>query len=156
MTDTDLTRLPDVREQRPLGYWLKHIDGAIEENFGRLLAADGLNRRGWQVLNALSYEPITIAELDDTMAAFLSTDEPTMRPYVDRFVERGWAHIADDDTATLTDEGRQAHQRVSEKSGILRAQVMECLSPEEYGLLVNLLQRVATHLDALTAETPRQ
>lgn len=48
---TDLTQLPDVREQRPLGYWLKHIDGAIEESMGRLFAADGLNRRGWQVLN---------------------------------------------------------------------------------------------------------
>ncbi|MFF2507772.1 hypothetical protein ACFVTY_31060 [Streptomyces sp. NPDC058067] len=74
---SDLTQLPDVGEQRPLGYWLKHLDGAIEESMGPLFATDGLNRRGWQVLNAISYAPITIAELDETLAAFPS---PTSRP----------------------------------------------------------------------------
>ncbi|TDC86102.1 hypothetical protein E1193_00015 [Micromonospora sp. KC606] len=150
---TDLTQLPNVREQRPLGYWLRYIDGAIEESLGRLFAADGLNRRGWQVLNTISYDPITIAKLDETMAAFLSVDEPTMRPYVDRFVEWGWAHVADDGAVALTDEGRQAHQRVSEQSGALRVRMMECLSSEEHEALMELLQRLATHLDALAAET---
>ncbi|MGW3209295.1 MarR family winged helix-turn-helix transcriptional regulator [Streptomyces sp. NPDC001135] len=153
---TDLTQLPNVREQRPLGYWLKHIDGAIEESLGRLFATDGLNRRGWQVLNTISYGPITIAELDETMAAFLSADEPTMRPYVDRFIERGWAHTADDGAVALTGEGRRAHQRVAEQSGALRVRMMECLSSEEHTVLMELLQRVATHLDALAVETPRQ
>ncbi|RVU20924.1 MarR family transcriptional regulator [Streptomyces antnestii] len=153
---TDLTQLPDVREQRPLGYWLKHIDGAIEESMGRLFATDGLNRRGWQVLNTISYAPITIAELDETLAAFLSTDEPTLRPYVDRFIERGWAHAADDGSVALTGEGRRGHQRVSEQVGALRVRMMECLSSEEHTVLMELLQRVATHLDALPVETPCQ
>ncbi|MFF7020036.1 hypothetical protein ACFY97_03290 [Streptomyces klenkii] len=55
---------------------MKHIDRAIEQSLGRLFAADGLNRRAWQVLNTISYGPISIAELDETMAAFLSADEP--------------------------------------------------------------------------------
>ncbi|MEU6657839.1 hypothetical protein [Streptomyces sp. NPDC046821] len=152
---TDLTRLPNVREQRPLGYWLRHIDGAIEGSMGRLFAADGLNRRGWQVLNTISCDPITIVELDEAMAAFLSADEPTMRPYVDRLVERGWAHMADDGAVALTGEGRRAHERVSEQSGALRVRMMECLSSEEHAVLMELLQRIATHLDALAVETPK-
>lgn len=34
--------------------------------------------------------------------------------------------------------------------------MMECLSSEEHTALMELLQRVATHLDALAVETPRQ
>lgn len=146
-----MTQLPNVREQRPLGYWLKHIDGAIEESFGRLLAADGLTRRSWQVLNTLSYAPITVAEVDETMAAFLSGDEPTMRSYVDQFAERGWMHVTDTDVVALTDEGKRVHQRVSERVGAERVRMMECLSPEDYQVLMSLLQRVAAHLDALAA-----
>ncbi|MFF3607509.1 MarR family winged helix-turn-helix transcriptional regulator [Streptomyces sp. NPDC002463] len=146
---TDPTRQPDVREQRPLGYWLKHIDGAIEESLGRLLAADGLDRRAWQVLNTLACGPITTAGLDGTMAAFLSADEPTLRPHADRFVEHGWARRNGDDVLTLTDEGRTAHRRISERVGTLRLRLMECLSPEEHTVLMELLRRLATHLDAL-------
>lgn len=151
---TDMTRLPNVREQRPLGYWLKYIDAAITESLGRLFAADGLNRRAWQVLNTMSYGPITVAALDETMAAFLSADEPTMRPHVERFVERGWAQVADDGSVTLTGEGRGAYEQVSERSGALRVRMMECMSADEYEVLMGLLQRLAAHLDALAAEAP--
>ncbi|MFD7510144.1 MarR family winged helix-turn-helix transcriptional regulator [Streptomyces sp. NPDC059853] len=147
---------PGLREQRPFGYWLKHIDRAIEENMSRLFTMDGLNRRGWQVLNTVSYGPITMAELDETMAAFLSAEEPTMRPYIDRFAERGWTSTAGDGAVTLTSEGRQAHQRVAEQTGVLRDRMMQCLSPEQYKVLMELLQRVAAHLDALAVETPGQ
>ncbi|CAL9538796.1 MarR family winged helix-turn-helix transcriptional regulator [Streptomyces sp. enrichment culture] len=150
----DTTRLPSVREQRPLGYWLKHIDGALTENMDRLLAADGLDRRAWQVLNTLSYGPITVAALDETMTAFLSADEPTTRSQVERFVERGWAGQAGDGRVTLTEEGRRAHERASERARALRMRMMECLSADEYGVLMELLQRVATHLDALAAGEP--
>ncbi|MFG2736313.1 MarR family winged helix-turn-helix transcriptional regulator [Streptomyces harbinensis] len=153
---TDLTQVSSTREQRPFGYWLKHIDGAIEENMSRLFAMDGLNRRGWQVLNTISHGPVTVAELDDTMDAFLSADEPTMRPCIDRFAERGWTSTADDGAVTLTEEGRRAHQRVAEQTGVLRDRMMQCLSPQEYRVLMELLQRVATHLDALAVETPGQ
>ncbi|MGW4161210.1 MarR family winged helix-turn-helix transcriptional regulator [Streptomyces sp. NPDC004788] len=144
--------MPDVRKERPLGYWLRHIDGTLEDTMGRLFAADGLTRRGWQVLNTLSYEPIALPDVDAAMAAFLTADEPTMRPYVDEFVARGWAHRADDELISLTAEGRAGHRRVAEKTRTFRTRVVECLAPEEHAALMELLQRVAGHLDALAAE----
>ncbi|MFJ9825591.1 MarR family winged helix-turn-helix transcriptional regulator [Streptomyces sp. NPDC101160] len=144
--------MPDVRKHRPLGYWLRHIDGALEDTMARLFAADGLTRRGWQVLNTLSYEPIALPDVDATMAAFLTADEPTMRPYVDELVARGWAHRTDDELIALTAEGREGHRRVAEKTRAFRAQVVECLAPEEHTALMELLQRVAGHLDTLAAE----
>lgn len=79
-----------------------------------------------------------------------------MRPHVERFVERGWARAAGDGSVTLTEEGRRAYGRVSERSGALRARMMECLSANEHEVLMELLQRVAAHLDALAAEAPKQ
>ncbi|WMX44991.1 MarR family winged helix-turn-helix transcriptional regulator [Streptomyces roseicoloratus] len=144
--------LHDGTTQRPLGYWLKHIDGALEASMARLFAADSLTRRGWQVLNTVAQGPASLAGLDKALAPFLSADEPTVRPYVDDLAGRGWAHVTGDGTVTLTEEGRRAHERIAEQVGALRARVTESLSPEEYGMLVGLLQRVAAHLDA---EEPR-
>ena len=135
--------------KRPFGYWIKHIDGRIEESFATLLAAEDLTRRGWQVLNTISDAgSITVAEVDSAMGPFLSPAEPTMRPYADEFVKRGWAALAGSDVITMTEDGRLAHRRVSSQVAGLRDRMSECLSPEEYELLMNLLQRVAAHLDA--------
>ena len=123
------------------------LDGAEHQSArSRLINAerDGDVRAGARL--------VAIAELDETMAAFLSADEPTMRPHIDRFVERGWTYTADDGAVALTGEGRRAHQRVAEQSGALRVRMMECLSSEEHTVLTELLQRVATHLDALAVE----
>ncbi|MFB7863610.1 MarR family winged helix-turn-helix transcriptional regulator [Streptomyces sp. NPDC056069] len=144
--------MEDVRTQRPFGYWLKHIDGAIESAMARLFAADDLPRRGWQVLNTVSSEPVSLSRIDEIMTAFRSADEPSMRPYVDDLVRRGWAGTDADGTVALTGEGRAAHRRIAERVGVLRTQVTECLSPEEFRTLTSLLQRVGEHLDTLAAE----
>lgn len=134
-------------KQRPLGYWLKHLDGAIEDSFVRLLADEGLVRRSWQVLNTLSNGPITVAELDATMAPFLSDAEPTMRPQVDALVARGWADAGG--VVTLTAAGRLAHERISSRVYGERARMMKCLKPGEYEALMEVLQRIAHHLEAV-------
>lgn len=139
---------PDARTQRPIGYWLRHIDGALDANLGRLLAADGLTRRGWQVLNTLSYEPVTIAGLDRTLDAFVSPGEPTMRPQVERLAELGWARL-DGDTAELTEEGVLAHRRVRDAIGVQRARMIECFTPDEFASLMEMLQRFAAHLETV-------
>ncbi|WP_370414945.1 MarR family winged helix-turn-helix transcriptional regulator [Streptomyces fradiae] len=145
--------MEDLRTQRPLGYWLKHIDGAIEAAMARLFAADDLTRRGWQVLNTLSYEPITPSRIDETLAPFLSPAEPSTRPYVDALVHRGWARPGPADTIQLTAPGHAAHRRIAEQVTALRSRVTESLSPEEYGTLLTLLRRVADHLDATEPRT---
>jgi hypothetical protein len=42
---------------RPIGYWLKRLDRAIEDGFDRDLASWSLTRRHWQILNTLSGGP---------------------------------------------------------------------------------------------------
>ena len=44
--------------QRPIGYWLKHLDRLIEASFERIFADEGLTRRDWQVLSTLDAAPM--------------------------------------------------------------------------------------------------
>jgi len=133
---------------RPLGYWIKEIDRRIEEDFGRLLADEGLTRRHWQVLHTIAQGPVTSAELDRALAPFLSAGSPTVRPQADDLADRGWALMTSDGTATLTPAGREAHDRVAARVGAARARVIEGLSEADYVTLVGLLERVAGNLAA--------
>ncbi len=87
------------------------------------------------------------------MTPFLSDDEPTMRPYLDRFAERGWVRVADADVVAMAEEGKRAHQRIAQRVGAQRAQMTECLSPDGYRMLMNLLRRVGAHLETQVPET---
>ena len=143
---------PDVRRDRPIGYWLKHIDRGIETGFARLLAAHGLNRRGWQVLNTLARAPATRARLDAALAPFLTDDEPTVAGYADTLVTRGHATydcdgLGDGGTYALTAAGRDTHARVAALVHAQRARVIAGLTPEDYTTLLRLLRRIATNLD---------
>jgi hypothetical protein len=42
---------PDVTEQQPIGYWLKHADKVITEHVDRVLSDNGFTRFRWQALN---------------------------------------------------------------------------------------------------------
>ncbi|MFF4818191.1 MarR family winged helix-turn-helix transcriptional regulator [Kitasatospora sp. NPDC001309] len=141
--------LPDVPGQRPLGYWLRHIDGAIEQSMARLFAADALSRRDWQVLNTLSHGPTDTAALDTALAAFLCPEEPTVRPHLEGLAARGWVTLDADGRAALTGQGRSAHRRVAAQVAGLRERLAACLTPQELTTLTNLLVRWAGHLDTL-------
>jgi hypothetical protein len=43
--------------ERPIGYWLKHLDRLIEEAFGDALAEQALSRRHWQAMKGPSQKP---------------------------------------------------------------------------------------------------
>jgi hypothetical protein len=55
-TDEEETMRED---RRPIGYWLKHLDGLIEAAVERALAGQGVTRRHGQALNTLQERPST-------------------------------------------------------------------------------------------------
>ncbi|MGC9671491.1 MarR family winged helix-turn-helix transcriptional regulator [Planosporangium sp. 12N6] len=138
-------------QRRPLGYWIKQIDRAVEANLDRLLSIEDLGRRSWQVLNTIAQAPVTLADLDAAVAPFLSDDEPTTRPYVDALAARGWVEIRAGESFTLTGEGERAYRRVASRVHAARARIVEGLSAQEYETLVDLLERVAANLKVTPA-----
>jgi len=139
-------------EDRPIGYWIKAIDAGVEAEFAELLAAEGLNRRGWQVLNTLARGPVTGAELDAALAPFRDAAEPTVTGHADAFVTRGWA--VRPDAYELTASGRDAHARIAADVHAARARIIDGLTAEEYATLLDLLQRVAANLPGNPGEPP--
>lgn len=141
-------------EDRPIGYWIKTIDAGVEADFARLLSAESLNRRGWQVLNTLARGPATAAELDDVLAPFRDAAEPTVAGYADALVDRGWAARTPRGAYALTGTGRTAHTRVAADVHTARARIIDGLTGQEYQTLVGLLKRVAGNLPGKPGEAP--
>ncbi|HZE39069.1 MAG TPA: hypothetical protein VE172_09695 [Stackebrandtia sp.] len=133
---------------KPMGYWLKHIDRGLENNFAALLETEGLNRRRWQILNTVATDAVDADALDAALRPFLTEAEPTVRPQLDALVAQGWIALGDNDSLTLTDDGRAAYERVNARVQRLRAEVIDGLSPEDYRALVEMLRRIASNVDA--------
>ncbi|HEU4909957.1 MAG TPA: hypothetical protein VFT17_13930, partial [Propionibacteriaceae bacterium] len=49
---------------RPIGYWLKKLDGLIDAEFERQLGEASLSRRQWQVLSLIEDGPRSVPELE--------------------------------------------------------------------------------------------
>ncbi|XKK39347.1 MarR family transcriptional regulator [Nocardiopsis sp. ARC36] len=129
----------------PIGYWLKHLDRLIENDFDRVLASESLGRRHWQVLNSLHTEPGTIADLDRRLAPFLEEDESTVAPAVDRLRELGWVEglVA----LALTPRGEAEHDKLLARVTEARARLTRGIGDEEYRVAVDVLERMSANLE---------
>ncbi|RDI69207.1 MarR family winged helix-turn-helix transcriptional regulator [Nocardia pseudobrasiliensis] len=134
---------------KPLGYWLKHIDRGIEQNFTTLLGTEGIVRRSWQLLHTLAVTgPRTLPELDRAVAPFLDESDPTVVPYLEPLITKGWVAF-DNDVYALTPAGHPAHDALFARIGTQREAIIEGLTPDDYETLIALLRRIADNVDAL-------
>jgi DNA-binding MarR family transcriptional regulator len=131
---------------RPLGYWVKHLDTLLESSLDRVLARSGIRRRHWQVLGVLREGPQTRAQVAEAMLAFWVAASVTQTDVVDDLVRRGWAEI-DGDVYALTADGEEAYSRVSLDVATLRAQVTDGFTAEEYARIIDALARMAANLE---------
>jgi DNA-binding MarR family transcriptional regulator len=124
-------------DNKPIGWWLKEVDRLLEASFEQVLAADGLNRRQWQALNAAA-GPDSIAT---ALAPFLTGDPAELAAVTDPLVARGWL-----DGERLTDEGRAALTALTEKVQLQRRRVTAGVSDEEYVATIGVLRQMAQNL----------
>ncbi len=160
--------------RRPIGWWLKHVDGLLDLVFEAALGAQDVTRRQWQILNGLS-EGTPPAELLASLTVF--EESGGVHEALASLVERGWLHsghrmnrdigtapaAASDEppvgaTGTrvetsetphveLTDEGRRQHARIAEGIRAMRTSVTEGLSADDYRAVVTGLARMAENLE---------
>ncbi|WP_017586427.1 MarR family winged helix-turn-helix transcriptional regulator [Nocardiopsis ganjiahuensis] len=129
----------------PIGFWLKHLDRLIENDFDRTLASESLGRRQWQVLNSLHGEPGTVLQLDQRLTPFLEEDETTVAPAVEALRQRGW--VSGLVSLELTPEGRRAHEELLERVKETRNRICQGISDQEYRDTVNVLERMSANLE---------
>jgi DNA-binding MarR family transcriptional regulator len=134
-------------DRRPIGFWLKHLDGLIEANFERTLAGEGVTRRHWQALNTLHERPSTQAEIAEALKPFLVDDPGADRRVLDEFMVRGWVRPGEGTLLELTPAGVRAHAALLERIQATRQLLVGGVTQEEYLAAVDVLRRMAENLE---------
>ena len=127
---------------RPIGWWVKHLDALLEDVVDAAVAGEGLTRRHWQVLHSLAETPADEAALAEALADF-SGHVPAIA--ADLF-GRGWLDRSTGRLA-LTAAGRTAHERLERAIGRVRRHVADGLSRQEYERTVLVLRRMAENVE---------
>ena len=122
-------------DRRPLGYWLRAVDGLLTREFATALETEGVTRRDWMLLNVLAGD----------------VDAPEIRERLARkgkrlrgLEERGWVAQQGDGTWSLTDLGRSEKERIGRIVDGIRARVVGALGDDEaYTALTSTLEAIA-------------
>ena len=128
---------------KPIGYWLKTLDRLIDENFDRALAAEGVQRRHWQILNIVTTSPATNAEIAAALGPFWAEGAITLDEVLADMTRRGW--ITGPEPRQLTECGEAALGAIRERTN-LREKILAGLTAEQYTQTVAVLEQMAANL----------
>ena len=130
-----------------IGYWLLHLHRLFDEATERALSSEGLNRRQWQVLHAISIKVDTVADIDAAFSPFLAVDRvDSYAPLVKEFEAWGWVTVRDGVVA-LTADGDAAHDRAEALVNSHAARSLAGISQEEFLAANDVLARIAQNLE---------
>jgi DNA-binding MarR family transcriptional regulator len=128
--------------QRPIGWWVKHLDALLEDVVDGAVAGEGLSRRHWQVLHTLAQAPADDAALARALADF----DGNLPAIAADLFGRGWVDRVSG-LLTLTADGRTAHERLERAINRVRRHVADGLSRQEYERTVLVLSRMAENIE---------
>jgi hypothetical protein len=133
---------------KPIGYWIKRLDAALEEHLDSTLARLKLTRRQWQTLNVLAETSLSPEDLDGILNPFWGLDTRRRESELAALVGRGMI-IMVDDRITLSELGhakRGEAQRLLEDS---RRDLTMGIGMDEYAMAVSVLERMTLNAERL-------
>lgn len=132
--------------RRPIGFWLKLVDGLIEDQLDATLEEHGVTRRQWQILNLLADQSAAIGELEASLPPFLGQQgEETLAEHLEELSDSNWLS-QEAGQYSLTALGHSSLAMLGEVVGQNHNQVSEGISAEDYGTANNVLERMARNL----------
>ena len=134
-----------MADQRPIGYWLRLVDGLIDEQFARTLDEHGVTRMQWQLLNVLARGQASVEMLDATVAPFLVAGGETTLDHLTELIDSAWV----DATPTgyeLTERGHGALDRLTNVIAEQRTVMSAGVAEGDYLTTVNTLEQMALNL----------
>jgi len=134
-----------MADQRPIGYWLRLVDGLIDEQFARTLDEHGVTRMQWQLLNVLARGQASVEMLDAAVAPFLVPGGETTIDHLTELIESAWV----DATPTgyeLTERGHGALDRLTNVVAEQRTVMSAGVAEGDYLTTVSTLERMAINL----------
>jgi hypothetical protein len=139
---------------RPIGYWLKHLDGLIEAAAERTFAEEKLTRRHWQIMNLLRESPQEEAGLTEAIRPFWGPGAITLDEVTSELTRRGWLTQDDAGRYLLTPAGQAGHAAVEDKVRGIRSTLLTGLTEVDYLGTVRVLQRMAENLERAADQAP--
>ncbi|MCG2620915.1 MarR family transcriptional regulator [Arthrobacter sp. I2-34] len=135
-----------MAENRPIGFWLRLVDGLIGEQFESTVEEHGITRRQWQIMNVLAEHPATSSQLDESLKPyFKQTADESSAEHLDELIESGW--VAEDNGGfALTDQGHRSLAALGDVVERNRQQATVGIAEEEYDAALDVLQRMARNL----------
>jgi len=143
-----------MKMERPIGYWLKHLDRLIETAAERTFAEQKLTRRHWQIMNVLRESPQQEAGLTEAVRPFWGPGAITLDEVTSELTRRGWLTRDDTGRYALTPAGQAGHAAVEQKVHGIRSALLVGLTEQDYRETVRVLQRMAENLELATGQDP--
>ena len=140
--------------ERPIGYWLKHLDRLIEAAAERAFAEEKLTRRHWQIMNILRESPQNAAGLTRAIRPFWGPGAITLDEVTGELARRGWLTQDDAGRYTLTPAGQAGHAAVETKVRGIRSTVLTGLTEQDYHATVQVLQQMAENMERAAGQGP--
>ncbi|GEL17794.1 hypothetical protein [Pseudonocardia asaccharolytica] len=131
-------------DNKPIGWWLRHVDGLIERGFEAALVDEGATRRQWQVLNVLADGAAEVAAIEAALAPFLA-EAGDAEAVLAALAARGWVRI-DGPSVALAPDGAAARERMTAAVRRHRARTVQGIGEQEYASLIATLRRMADNL----------
>ncbi|WP_345752184.1 hypothetical protein [Microbacterium rhizophilus] len=128
-----------IHDRRPLGFWLRAVDGLISREFAAAFDDEPIDRRDWMILNALD------GSVDEPLAERLRERLARRPKRLVRLAELGWIS-ASDGRWTLTDEGRAAKERLAAEVDAVRERVAGAVPAEDFVTTRRTLEAIAREL----------
>jgi len=133
-------------DHRPIGYWVKRLDRALEECFERDLIEVGMGRRHWQVLDALREDVRTEGEVERMLAPFWTEDAITWLEVLADLTDRALV-TNESGVIELTPAGLALHQQLCLQVSASRQRLSEGISGEEYETATRVLERMTANAE---------
>lgn len=135
---------------RPIGYWVKRLDVALEAHLDFTLAGVHLSRRQWEVLKTLSAAPVAPADMRDVLRPFNAADGADGQERdMAALVRRGLVLLLDGRLA-LTEAGHALHSQASGLVEANRQQLTAGIGADEYAIAVSVLERMSNTADRIS------
>ncbi|UKA61469.1 MarR family transcriptional regulator [Arthrobacter sp. FW306-04-A] len=133
---------------RPIGYWIKRLDAALEAHLDRTLARLKLSRRQWQTLNVLAEAPLSPEVLDGVLSPFWGGDSRRREAELAALVGRGMI-IMVDDRISLSELGHAKHTEAHRLVEDSRRDISMGIGLDEYAMAISVLERMTLNAERL-------
>jgi hypothetical protein len=133
---------------KPIGYWIKRLDAALDVQLDRTLARIKLSKRQWHTLGTLSGGAMLPDELEESLRPLWGNDIRLRERELAALVGRGLITMVDD-RLTLSERGRETYHEAQRLVEDARQDLSLGIGIDEYAMALSVLERMSLNAERL-------